>query len=245
MLQRITLYFVILLVGFSAQAQDRDKMKLAGLVPGEITFENGKTMKGYIRQVGIQVINGVTMEAKWRLQHQVLFMMEHIFERRETFDKNCFIELQPKDLEQIKYNGEVYRKLIFLDHPNRYCCEPRSVNTEVLVKVIAEERINLYEYYYRPCSNNAQVSMLNEIDDPSEPDILWNTGNDKKAKRIAELNINKQLRSCPVVMEKLRNNGYIPDAVKPSKSLKIKLRNKYRKQVMLMAVADYNSGVCE
>lgn len=221
----------------SAQTTDLIKMTRNQLVPGSITFQDGKTLTGYIKDVGSMVVNGKRVEMSWKIQGGVYFMMDQIFHRTEEFNKDCFLRLRPRDLEKIVYNGTEYRKLRYFDISNEFKFSGQGRSEQVLVKVKKIDRISIYEYFYAP-------SVFAPGPKGIEPIYLWTKGDDIEAAKLTHLNPKKVFADCPAIVARVKEGKYIPIDECDADVSKFKLRNVYRKEVMLMAVADYNLERC-
>lgn len=239
---------ICLLVFFSASTlaycQIEKKMQDEGVVLG-VLYKNGGEVEGYIKKMGSIHFNGKNYAAPWEFQSKIKFIPKDVFEKNEKIKNKYFEEYEAKDCDGYKYDTLTFESVKYADMS---AVGTNMLPKKMFMRKVSEDKISLYVYFNSPAAFGAYQPGEYEkhLEECAVINPVYRIGKNGKLKLVSNLNIEKELASCPMVVEKQSKGEYkvLGSEEKTSGLNKLVNNTMFRAQVRLMAIEDFNKN-CE
>lgn len=222
--------------------QDAKKMQEEGVVPG-IIYKNGGEVQGYIRKMGTTYSENKTYAAPWEFQSKIKFIPKDVFEKNEKIKNKFYEEYESKDCDGYKYDTLNFESVKYADMS---AVGMNMLPKKMFMRRISEDKISLFYYFNSPPAVGVYQPGEYEklLEDCAVINHVYRVGKDGKLKLVNDLNIEKELASCPMVIEKQAKGEYKVLGSEENTSGLNKLVNNsvFRVQVRMMAIEDYNKN---
>lgn len=241
MKKSIICLFFILSIPVFCFSQIEDKIKKEGVVPGVI-YKNGGEILGYIKKTGMTYTNNKSFPAPWQFQSGIKFIPMDVFEKNEKITNKFYETYEPKDCDGYKYDTLVFESVKYADMS---AVGMNMLPKKMFMRKVLENKISLFHYFNSP---PVVVSGPEGFEpyyiDCAKVNLVYRIGNDGKLKLVNDLNVEKELSDCPMVVEKQSKGEYKAVGSEGESSRLSKLVNNaiFREQVRLMAIEDYNNN---
>ncbi|MGQ1947672.1 hypothetical protein ACT3CD_11300 [Geofilum sp. OHC36d9] len=233
--------FFILSISTSVFCQIEEKMKDEGVVSGVI-YKNGGEIEGYIKMTGMAYTNEEWFPAPWQFQSGIKFIPKDVFEKNEKIKNKFYEKYGAKDCDGYRYDTLVYESVKYADMS---AVGMNMLPKKMFMRKVSEDKISLYHYFNTPPA----VVSGSEGFEPYYLEcanilFVYRIGKDGKLKLVNDLNIEKELSDCPMVLEKQSKGEYKIVGSKEESSGFNKLVNNsvFREEVRLQAIEDYNQN---
>ncbi len=234
---------VLLCISVAAFGQIEEKMKKEGVVRGTI-LKNGGKIEGFIKIEGT-VYEMNTKEwfpAPWEFQDGIKFIPTDVFEKNEKIKNKLFDKYEPKDCDGYIYDDMEFESVKYADMS---AVGMGMIPKKVFMRKISEDKISLYQFFATPPSVTTGPDGFKPFyEECNIIQWVYKIGEDDKLKLVNNLNIEKELSDCPMVVEKQAKGEYkaVGDEENQSKMNKLINNSVFKEQVRLMAIADYNEN---
>jgi len=229
--------FLVFISLSSAFGQLEEKMEKYNVVKGAI-ISKGEKVEGYIKDAS-HTVDG---PSPWRLQSEIQFISKEDFEKLTKIKKKNFKKYEPKDCDGFIFDTLTYLSVKYADMS---AIGTNMIPKKMFIRKALDGQITLFYYYDTPPS----IGNINEIEqakiDCAKPKLVYRIGDSGKLKSIGNLNIEKELSDCPMVVEKQKNGEYKivgKEDEKASTGNKVFNNVAFRGEVRLMAIMDYNNN---
>jgi hypothetical protein len=222
--------------------QIEKKMQEEGVVPG-IIYKNGGEMQGYIKKMGSEYWESKSYPAPWEFQSEIKFIPKDVFEKNEKIKNKFYEGYGPKDCDGYKYDTLIYESVKYSDMS---AVGMGMLPKKVFMKKVLDSKISLFQRFdnppavgvYQPGEYEKLLLECGKIH------LVYRNGKNGKLKLVNDLNIEKELSDCPMVVEKQSKGEYkvVGSEEKSSGLNKLINNSAFREQVRLMAIEDYNKN---
>lgn len=243
MKKSITCLFFILSIPILCFSQIEDKMKKEGVVAGVI-YKNGGEIQGYIKKIEMVYANDNWFPAPWKFQSEIKFIPKDVFEKNEKIKNKYFENYKPKDCDGYKYDTLTYESVKYANM-SAVGVSLSMFSKKMFMRKSLDDKISLFHYFMSP-------PPVVSGPDGFEPHYIecakiihvYRIGKDGILKPVFNLNIEKELSDCPMVIEKQSKGEYKEISIEGKSSGLNKLVNNigYREEVRFMAIEDYNNN---
>lgn len=235
--------FSILLLSFSMLSfgQLEEKMKAEGVVEGVI-IKKGEEIKGFIKKEGTAWANDKTFPAPWEFQDEIRFISEDDFIKLKKIKRKHYSKYGPKDCDGYIYDGQLYESVKYSDMS---AVGLNMLPVRMFMHKALEDKISLYYFFETP---PPVVSGPDGFEpyyiECGKSQLVYKIGDDGKLKMVGNMNVEKELADCPMVVEKFKNNEYktIGDEDNDSKLNKFVNKAIFKSNAVFMAIEDYNKN---
>lgn len=230
---------LVLGIPFFCSGQTEDKMEKEGVVAGVI-YKNGGEIQGYIRKTGMAHVIDKVYPAPWLFQSEIRFIPKDVFDNNEKIKNKFFETYEAKDCDGYKYDTLVFESVKYADMS---AVGMNMLPKKMFMRKVLDDKISLFHYFKSPPAV-ISGSFESIYIDCAKPNLVYRVGKDGKLKQVNDLNINKELSDCPLVIEKQSKGEYEVVGSKGESSRLKKLVDNmvFREQVRLMAIEDYNNN---
>jgi len=230
--------FFLLCLSFTMFGQDTQRMENENVVPGSVTVDNVE-IQGYIKKVNSyqSPTANKLLPRPWELQSSIKFISKDAFDNSTKINNKDFKKYDAKNCQGFKYvsasENYVYEAVKF-DPETGLGIMPRSM----FLRLITPKKIALYHYF----SSDADFYGNMNYAENEKPNIVYRVGKEGKLKYVSNMIISKELKDCPIVIERY-GKGNQEDAQKKGllNSL-VKISNEYRLSKIMRAIEDYNDN---
>ena len=224
--------------------QIEKKMKDENVVAGSI-IKDGKEIVGYIKRMDYEYFGGKKYPSPWSFQSEIKFIPKDIFENTKKIKNKLYKKYTPKDCDGYKYDTLIYESVKYADLT---AVGTNMIPKKIFMRKVVDNKISIFHYFKTPPSVMVSQGDNNSIDktltDCATIQYVYRIGKDGKLKLVEDLNIEKELADCPMVVQKQQKGEYKVIGKEGSSSGLNKFINNiaYRVDVRLMAIADYNQN---
>ena len=243
MLKRTTFSIILSVISSMAFCQIEEKMEKERVVVGSILI-NGKEMPGYIKKTGRDYPNDKEFTAPWKFQSSIRFIPKAIFDNNDKIKSKYFDKYGPKNCDAYIYESTFYESVKY--------AEGTALGVPILpqrmfLEKVLDDDISLYVHFNDPAataSDSESDSYDPEYTPAIEAHLIYQIGDDGPLKQVHKLNIEKELASCPLVLENYSKGNYkaVGSKINTSRFNKILNNTFFRENVRLNAICDYNEN---
>ncbi len=233
---------MLLCLSLVAFGQLEEKMKKEGVVKGFI-YKNGGEIEGYFKKLGTTFSDGNWYDAPWEFQGVVKFIPKDVFEKNEKIKGKFFDKYEAKDCDGYMYEDMYFESVKYADMS---AVGMAMLPKKMFMRRISEGKINVFHHYTNPPAvgvygKGEYEKLLVEC---AEVHLVYQIGKKGKLKLVNNLNIEKELADCPMVVEKQQKGEYkvIGGEENQSKMNKILNNSLGKEKVRIMAIEDYNKN---
>ena len=232
----VLVFFISIL---SIHAQYEEKMSKENVVKGTILKNGGKT-EGYIKMTGIIHDGKRWGSAPWEFQGEIKFIPKDVFEKNEKIKNSFFEKYTPKDCDGYLYDTLVYESVKYQDLT---AVGMNMLPKKVFMHRVVEGKVCLFDYFDTPSPVLAgDIPAIYE--GYRKVMTIYRVGVEGKLKSINNLNIEKELADCPIVVEKNAKGEYKIVGSDENSSGFTKLLGSVigRENMKVIALLDYNKN---
>lgn len=204
MKKSVLLLIGIFLVNISF-AQLALKIEQAGVKQGFIT-KNGTKIDGYIKIKEYVYINQIPYSAPWSFQKSIKFIEKNKFETLDVINAKSYKEYTAKDIESYTYDNQEYTSVKYGDQS---AISFDMIKRQIFLRKMLDGKAIVYQYYTTPSE-----IIPNDIDLPSlynkcaKPQWVFQHGNNEKIKLVRDINVKKEFKDCPTIVQRYKNGEY-------------------------------------
>jgi hypothetical protein len=244
MKKNLLVLLLLMQVSVSIFGQLEAKMEKAKVVVGVI-YQDGAELHGYIKQTGFpsDFDPATPFLMPSAFQVSIDFIPKETFEKSSKIKKKLFKTYKPKDCDGYKYEDMVYETVKYADMS---AVGMAMIPKTMFMRKISDGPITLFHHFAHPPKvgiNETQEDIIRY----RTPNLVYRKGQDGKLKKVNDLNIEKELEDCPIVVERHAAGEYRVVGNEEKQSALNKLANEgiYREQVRVKAIQDYNENCGE
>ncbi len=232
---------LVLSISTLAFSQIEEKMKEEGVVVGTI-FKNGGEIEGYIKKTGLAYEDNEWYPAPWQFQDGIKFIPKDVFENNEKIKGKFYEKYDAKDCDGFKYDTLIYESVKYADMS---AVGMNMLPKRMFMRKVLDDKISIFHYFDTPPSvvvgSDKFAPFYIEC---AKVNLVYRVGKDGKLKLVNNLNIEKELSDCPMVVEKQSRGEYKELGEEGESSGLNKLVNNslFREEVRMMAIEDYNKN---
>jgi hypothetical protein len=232
--------FLLVCLSALTFSQIEEKMKSEGVVSG-VVYKDGNEIQGYIRKTGTAWANGKSFDAPWEFQDGIKFIPKDVFETTEKIKGKMYESIEPKDYSGFRYEGQIYESVKYADMS---AVGMGMMGKQMFMRRISEDKITIFHYFSLPPSVVGSEGFEPYYTECGTPQVVYRIGKDGKLKLVNDMNIEKELADCPMVVEKQQKGEYKVLGQDGESSGGGKLLNNalFREQVRMLAIEDYNKN---